>query len=68
MKMREIARRMARRAGLSPAEGADELDRVVHQILTGLRRGKAAPLPGLGRFTRDAQGRIGFEREGKRSG
>jgi len=62
--MPDIARNMARRAGVTPAEGADRLDRLVHQMLTNLRRGKSAPLPGLGRFLRDARGRIVFEREG----
>lgn len=68
MKMPEIALGMARRAGVTHAEGADQLDRLVHQILTSLRRGKPTALPGLGRFTRDAHGQIVFEREGKRRG
>ena len=50
MKKPELARRLARQAGVSNAEAADQLDRVVHQILRGLREGKSVPLPGLGRF------------------
>jgi nucleoid DNA-binding protein len=67
MKKREIAKRLARQAGLSNAEAADQLDRVVHQILSKLRKGQAAPFPGLGRFTPGPKGAFRFERE-KRSG
>lgn len=68
MKMPDIAKSMARRAGVTHAEGADRLDRVVHQILSNLRKGKPAALPGLGRFTHAADGRIVFEQEGRRRG
>ena len=51
MKKPELAKRLARQAGVSRAEAADQLDRVVHRILSGLRKGKAVPLPGLGKFT-----------------
>lgn len=63
MKKEEIARRLARESGLTQAEAADRLDRVVHGILSNLRRGRKATLPGLGTFTPgDAGAR--FEREG----
>jgi len=39
---------MARRAGVSQAEAADRLDRVVSEIVRRLRRGQDAGLPGLG--------------------
>ena len=45
MKKPDIAKRMARESGMSEAEAADRLDRVVHQILSNLRRGRPAPLP-----------------------
>jgi nucleoid DNA-binding protein len=67
MKKPEISKRMARQSGVSPAEAADRLDRVVHQILSDLRKGKPAPLPGLGKFTQAADGSIRFEREGVRA-
>ena len=60
----EIARKIARQTGVSDAEAADRLDRVVHDILTNLRRGKPAELPGLGRFRPGNGGRIRFERSG----
>lgn len=46
----DLASRLARRTGSSKAAAADEVDRVVHQILARLRRGERAPLPGLGTF------------------
>jgi nucleoid DNA-binding protein len=64
MKKREIAKRMAKEAGVSPGEAADRLDRVVRDILSNLRKGKEAPLPGLGRFTQGPHGMPAFEREG----
>jgi nucleoid DNA-binding protein len=61
MKKRDIAKRMARESGMSEAEAADRLDRVVHHILSSLRRGRPAPLPGLGKFTATPEGSIQFE-------
>lgn len=46
----ELAARLARQAGLSRAAAADQLDQVIHDILTRLRRGKPVSFPGLGRF------------------
>jgi nucleoid DNA-binding protein len=69
MKKPDIARRMARQAGVSEAEAADRLDRIVHRILSSLRKGKEASLPGLGKFTYGSDGKVAFEREGgKRRG
>ena len=64
MKKPEIAKRMARQSGLSQAEAADRLDRVIHEILTDLRQGNPASLPGLGRFVQGADGKVSFEPEG----
>lgn len=63
MKKPELAKRMARRSGVSEAEAADRLDRVVYQILEKLRRGQEAPLPGLGKFRVGQDGKISFEQE-----
>lgn len=60
----EIAKRFARQSGLSRAEAADQLDQIVHQILSNLRHGKTAPLPGLGRFTRGPKGVYHFQPDG----
>ncbi len=50
MTKEEIATRLARGARITPAEAADELDRLVHRILVRLRKGKPVSLPGLGRL------------------
>jgi len=63
MKKPEIAKRLARKLGESPGEAADRVDRVVRQIVSQLRRGEEAPLPGLGKFKVGADGRVTFERE-----
>jgi len=51
MKKEELATRLAKEAGVSPAEAADQLDHVVSQIIANLKKGASAQLPGLGRFT-----------------
>jgi len=67
MKKPDIAKRMARQSGGTRAEAADRLDRMVQEILDGVRQGKETLLPGLGRFRPGAGGRLAFERErGKR--
>ena len=74
MRKPEIAKRLARQSGVSSAEAADQLDRVVHQILSQLRKGKPAHFPGLGQFTPGPQGSCRFEPkaahqpQGKRAG
>ncbi|HUO28440.1 MAG TPA: HU family DNA-binding protein [Bryobacteraceae bacterium] len=62
MKKSGIAKRLARQSGVSKAEAADQLDRVIHQILSKLREGKSAPLPGLGSFKPGPKG-YQFEKE-----
>ena len=63
MKKPEIADIMARQAGVSPAEAADDLDGVVRHILTSLRKGKVASWPGLGLFRQGKDGRMAFQPE-----
>ena len=64
MKKPEIARRLARQSGVSPAEAADRLDRVVREILANLRRGREVPLPGLGTFVPGPHGKLTFHQQG----
>ena len=66
MKKAEIVRWLARESGVSRAEAADRLDQVVHEILSSLRQGRKATLPGLGTFTPGGGG-TRFEREGRDS-
>jgi nucleoid DNA-binding protein len=61
MKKPELARRLARRSRISEARAADRLDRVVHRIVSRLRRGEDASFPGLGRFRPGRRGRIEFQ-------
>jgi nucleoid DNA-binding protein len=56
MRKPEIAKRLARQSGVSNAEAADQLDRVVNQILAKLRKGKTAQFPGLGQFSPGPKG------------
>ena len=51
MKKSGLARRLAKQKQISPAEAADQLDRVVAEIVAHLRQGKSVPVPGLGQFT-----------------
>jgi nucleoid DNA-binding protein len=50
MKKNDLAERLAKQAGVSKPDAADQLDRVVHAILRSLRKGQPASLPGLGTF------------------
>lgn len=65
MKKQELARRLARESGLSKAAAADQLDRLVHNILRRLRQGKSVSLPGLGTFVPGPKVAFRFE-EGER--
>ncbi len=47
-------------------QAADCLDRLVQEIVAGLRRGQDASLPGLGKLTVKPNGNLAFDREGTR--
>jgi nucleoid DNA-binding protein len=69
MQKPELVKGLALESGLTEAEAADRLDRVVNDIITRLRKGKPAPLPGLGKFTQGSDGKLAFRREaGRRRG
>ncbi len=61
MKKQDLARRLAREAGVSKAAAADQLDRLVHSILRRLRQGKPVTLPGLGTFVPGPKPAFRFE-------
>jgi nucleoid DNA-binding protein len=65
MKKPDIARQMARRSRMSQAEAADRLDGIVQRIVSELRQGKEAALPGLGKFKHGPDGSVAFEREAR---
>lgn len=60
----KIADRLARRNRLTDADAADQLDRMVHDILQDLKRGRTVPFPGLGTFEPGKQTHFRFERPG----
>lgn len=64
MKKPDIAKQLAKLSRVSQAEAADRLDGVLHKILSDLRQGREAVLPGLGKFKNGPDGRLAFEREG----
>jgi nucleoid DNA-binding protein len=51
MKQDELARQIAMKTRTSPAEAADRLDRVVHDLIRKMKKGKRTALPGLGELT-----------------
>jgi len=66
MKRPDIAKRMARQSKTSVGQAADSLDRLVREIVAGLRRGRGASLPGLGKLTVRPDGNLAFDRERRR--
>ena len=56
---------MARRAGVTQAEAADRLDRVVHEIVLRLKQGQETDLPGLGVLKPSPDGVARLDREEK---
>ena len=50
MRREELADVLARHAHLSQAAARDQVDELVHKILTALRSGRAIELPGLGKL------------------
>jgi len=50
MKREQLAQRLAKETGITAAAAADQLDRILNEILKRVRRGQSASLPGLGTF------------------
>ena len=63
MKKPDLAKQLARRSRVTQAEAADRLDLILHRILSDLRKGRDAALPGLGTFKPGPNGSLAFERE-----
>jgi nucleoid DNA-binding protein len=61
MKMEQLARRLAKESHITTAAAADQLDRVVHDILKRLRSGHSASFPGLGTFLPDHKNGFQFD-------
>jgi nucleoid DNA-binding protein len=50
MKRVEIAKKLARQAGLSDSAARNEVDELVRTILQKLRKGQQVKLPGVGKL------------------
>ena len=61
MKKEQLARRLAKESHISTAAAADQLDRVLHDILRRVRSGKSASFPGLGTFRPDRKSGFQFD-------
>jgi len=68
MKKEQLARRLARESHVSPAAAADQLDRIVSDLLARVRRGQEASLPGLGTFQSGNEKEFQFDREAPKTG
>jgi nucleoid DNA-binding protein len=51
MKKSDLIKQVASQQGMEPGAAADQMDKVVNEILRALRGGQAARLPGLGTIT-----------------
>jgi len=63
MKKEQVARRLAKESHVSAATAADQVDRIVSDLLMRVRRGQAASLPGLGTFQPGTQREFQFDRD-----
>jgi Bacterial DNA-binding protein len=61
VKKEQLARRLARESGITPAAAADQLDRILNDILKRVRRGQSVSLPGLGTFSPGPKPEFYFE-------
>jgi nucleoid DNA-binding protein len=66
MRKTDLTNRIARQTRVTQAEAADQLDRVIHEILVNLRKGESVRLPGLGEFRPGRDGPFRFEPAGKK--
>jgi len=61
MKKEQLARRLAKESNITTAAAADQLDRVINDILKRVRGGQTASLPGLGIFHPDRKSGYRFD-------
>jgi nucleoid DNA-binding protein len=62
MKKEQLARQLAKESGITPAAAADQVDRIVTDILKRVRKGRSASLPGLGTFRPGRNEEVRFDR------
>ena len=63
MKKEQLARRLAKESHISQGAAADEVDRILNNLLQRVRKGQPASLPGLGTFRPGGDRDFQFERE-----
>lgn len=63
MKKEQLARRLAKESHISHGAAADEVDRILSNLLERVRKGQPASLPGLGTFQSGGDRDFQFERE-----
>jgi nucleoid DNA-binding protein len=56
MKKEQLARRLAKESHISTGAAADQLDRIISEILKRVRSGQSASFPGLGTFRPNRNG------------
>jgi nucleoid DNA-binding protein len=61
MKKEQLARRLAKESHITTAAAADQLDRVLSDILKRVRSGQSASFPGLGTFLPDPKKGFQFD-------
>jgi len=61
MRKEQLARRLAKESRISTAAAADQLDRMVSDILRRVRSGQSAALPGFGTFRPGRSPQFQFE-------
>jgi len=61
MKKPDLTAQMARESKTTKAAAADDVHQIVHELLDRLRKGYSAELPGVGTFTRELNGKLGFQ-------
>jgi nucleoid DNA-binding protein len=58
MQQRQLIRRLARKSKVSEAVAADSIDKVVHAIVSRLRRKQVAEVPGIAKLQPKRNGGI----------
>jgi nucleoid DNA-binding protein len=62
MKKEQLARQLAKESKITAAAAADQVDRILNDILERIRRGRSASLPGLGTFAPGQKKDFQFDR------
>jgi nucleoid DNA-binding protein len=63
MKKDQVTRRLAKESRVATAVAADQVDRIVSDLLMRVRKGESASLPGLGTFQSGSQQEFQFDRD-----